>query len=69
MPGCFLLQDLALEGAGGTTPTGPGTASYALPIPAYYDGIEWHLQIGGSATILEVRGSTLANDGVIISME
>jgi hypothetical protein len=53
-PGCFLLQDLALEGAGGLTVTGSGTASYALPIPASFSftGFTVYLQAWSSATQL-----------------
>ena len=54
VPGCFLLQDLALEGAGGTTATGPGTASYALPIPASFSftGFTVYLQAWSSTAQL-----------------
>lgn len=54
IPGCFLLQDLALEGAGGTTVTGPNSASYTLPIPASFSftGFTVYLQAWSTTTQL-----------------
>jgi hypothetical protein len=51
LPGCFLYQDLALEGAGATTSTGANSASYALPIPAgvAFTGLTVYLQSWSTA--------------------
>lgn len=50
IPGCFLYQDIALAVAGGTTPSGPGAATYTLPIPSSFQlvGFTLHLQAWSS---------------------
>lgn len=54
IPGCFLLQDLALEGFGAVTSSGAGSASYTLSIPTSFafTGIAVYLQAWSSANQL-----------------
>ena len=57
LPGCFLYQDLSLEGAGAVVSTGATTASYSLPIPTSYSftGLKVYLQ--GWSTALETSNA------------
>ncbi|MFY9343405.1 MAG: kelch repeat-containing protein [Planctomycetota bacterium] len=46
MPGCYLLQSTEVLGEP-TTTTGPGTATYALPVPLLASLIERHIYLQG----------------------